>query len=336
MKRNFMHFTAFLLTCFVIHGWSAPTAQAGCDPLGCDPGTWTHASRTIYLPNYPNCPVDVGYQYRTCAGFIVEIRVYSYSYNPSDDPDCQDLDDDTQNPDGSINWGQIGQNFRDVLTQLTEDLFIDFYNNLPNQTAKDAYDCENGTTSKTYTGVWGSCVEYEFCFNSPGPFTVEISECSDLLCCLQETVYCWDSQTNSPKVTENFTPAPDDCGTPSLSINWPCITYGCVPFCEYEEQKGSNNTSPIEGQFGAIYNLRVAPNPAEAEATISYSLGEQTQVEIVLFDSFGRQVATVFSGRQSQGAHRVNLPAENLINGMYTFQVRANGESAAGSVILSR
>ncbi len=335
MKRNFMHVCTILFSFFVVMSFGVNSAQA-CDPLNCDPSPWTWTTRVVYLPDYPNCPITVGYRYRTCFGIITEIEVRSYSFTPSADPDCTDLSNDQQDAAGNPNWAEIGQTFRDLLTQLSEDLFVDFYNSLPNQAAKDAYDCENGTTNKTYTGVWGSCVEYEVCFNFPGPWTFEISECTDLLCCLQETTYCWDSQTNSPKVTETFTPAPDDCGTPSLSINWPCFTYGCVPFCEYEGQKGSKNASPIEGQFGTIYNLRVAPNPVEAEATITYSLSEQTEVEIVLFDSFGRQVATVFSGRQSQGAHRVNLPSENLINGMYTFQVRANGESATGSVILSR
>ncbi len=335
MKSNILRSLVMICCCAMIYSFNTETARA-CDPNNCDPEAWSWDTRIVYLPNYPNCPVTVDYQVRECFGVLVEVRVRGYSVSPSADPDCQDLIDDTQNPDGSTNWGQIGQNFRDLQTQLSEDLFEEFYNNLPTQAAKDVYDCETGSGTKTYAGIWGSCVEYELCLNDPGPWTFEITECSDLLCCLQETVVCWDSQTGQPKSIETFTPAPDDCGTPSLSINWPCLTYGCVPFCEYEEQKGSNNTSPIEGQFGTIYNLRVAPNPVEAEATISYSLSEQTQVEIVLFDSFGREVATVFSGRQSQGAHRVNLPAENLINGMYTFQVRANGESATGSVILSR
>ncbi len=336
MKFVLCRMIAILAVVVVSQCFTGPEAGADCDPLNCNPASWTSTTRTVYLPDYPNCPIDVGYRYRTCSGIITEIRVTNYSFDPSADPDCADLDSVHTGPTGDPAWGVIGQTFQELLTQLTEDLFVAQYN-LLSQADKDKFDCDTGSTTKTYTGVWGSCVEYEVCYLPDGSWVVTISdECSDLLCCLQTTTYCWDSQTNSPNLTETFTPAQDSCGTPTLSGSWPCFTYGCVPFCDSESSKGSSPTSPIEGQFGAIYNLRVAPNPAEAEATISYSLSEQTQVEIVLFDSFGREVATVFSGRQSKGAHRVNLPSENLINGMYTFQVRANGESAAGSVILSR
>ncbi len=333
MKETFRPVFLFAGICLFLLCLSEIHAES-CDPLNCDPESWTWKTRVVYLSEYPDCPIEVGYRERVCNGQVVEIRISSYSFLPSDHPDCEAFDSDQQNPDGSPDWATVGQNFRDLFKQLSIDLFVELYEGF-DPAVQELFHCGNGMTMQV-SGVWGSCVEYEVCFNFPEPITFSISECSDTLCCLQQTTFCWDPEKGEPVVAESFTPVPNDCGEPTSTLVWPCYTWGCVPFCEFEGGKGSINTSPIEGQYGTTYNLQVAPNPVEAEATISYSLSEQIHVEIVLFDAFGRQVATVFSGRQSKGAHRVNLPAENLINGMYTFQVRANGESATGSVILSR
>lgn len=317
----------------VFLGITLSSDACACDPLNCNPTIWNWKTRVVFLPDYPNCPIEVGYRERICNGIIIEVRVHSYSFLPSSDPDCQQFDNDQQNPDGSPDWTQIGRNFRDLYSQLVADLFEEFYTGLTDPDLKELYDCDGGAT-KQYSGVWGSCVEYEICFTFPGPWTVEISECSDLLCCLQETTICWDPNTNEPVVVETYTPVNEDCGDPELVLELPCIRYGCVPFCEDEVGKGSSFRSPIDGQFGTIHNLVVAPNPFETETSISYQLSEQTEVKIVLLDNFGREVITVFEGRQSKGLHRVNLQSDNLLNGMYTLQVRTRSVTATGSVIL--
>jgi hypothetical protein len=47
------------------------------------------------------------------------------------------------------------------------------------------------------------------------------------------------------------------------------------------------------------------PNPFNPQTFIAYRLAEDTNVNITVFDMLGRQVQTLFNGRQPAGSHRV-------------------------------
>lgn len=261
------------------------------------------------------------------------MRIVSYSFNPSDDPDCQDLLDDQQKPDGSPDWDEIGDTFVDLHLQLSKDLFEAFYNSLPSA-SQSAYHCGQGG-SKTYSSQWSPCVEYEVCF-SDGPWEVSINDCEENVCCLIETIYCWDTQTNEPVVTVNYFPQTGSCGDPQLGINFPCITYGCVPFCGSGKQSINEPGFQSAGDTGFIQYVNIAPNPFDSEATISYELLESADVEIKLYDMFGRQVISLPQGLQSSGSNSVSIHARNLPNGVYTFQIQAGEHRAGGQLNLAK
>ena len=72
---------------------------------------------------------------------------------------------------------------------------------------------------------------------------------------------------------------------------------------------------------------RSAPNPASGPATISFSVPEQTRVEIGVFDVLGRKIATLAEGQKEPGRHDVRLDAGALPSGTYFYRMSAEGFS---------
>ncbi len=77
--------------------------------------------------------------------------------------------------------------------------------------------------------------------------------------------------------------------------------------------------------------LSVYPNPAQAQATISFKLAQAERVGITLYDVLGRKVRTIAKHTFFDlGEHRVTLNTEQLPNGLYF--VRMETASAAKSL----
>lgn len=72
------------------------------------------------------------------------------------------------------------------------------------------------------------------------------------------------------------------------------------------------------------------PNPFNPTTTLRYSLPVDTPVRLMVFDAYGRQVATLMDGMQSAGTHSVLFDARNLASGMYVYRMEA------GQVVLTR
>ncbi|MDZ7338457.1 MAG: T9SS type A sorting domain-containing protein [candidate division KSB1 bacterium] len=67
------------------------------------------------------------------------------------------------------------------------------------------------------------------------------------------------------------------------------------------------------------------PNPCRATTAIRYVLPRESEVRLVVFDLLGRQVATVVKGTEGRGEHAVTFDFSNLPEGIYLYQVRADG-----------
>ncbi len=55
-----------------------------------------------------------------------------------------------------------------------------------------------------------------------------------------------------------------------------------------------------------------APNPFSTTTTLNYSMKQNAQATIVLYDIFGREVAVLANGMQSQGQHTLEINAQEL------------------------
>ena len=77
-----------------------------------------------------------------------------------------------------------------------------------------------------------------------------------------------------------------------------------------------------------------APNPVGTDALLRFSLARDARVRLVLFDVFGRRVATLADGPHAAGDHAVRWNASRAPSGAYL--VRLEELDADGSVASSR
>lgn len=61
------------------------------------------------------------------------------------------------------------------------------------------------------------------------------------------------------------------------------------------------------------------PNPFDGQTLIPYSLGEQTHVNLEVFDIVGNRVMTLVNGMQAAGNHNVSFNSDQLADGMYLY-----------------
>lgn len=76
----------------------------------------------------------------------------------------------------------------------------------------------------------------------------------------------------------------------------------------------------------AIFKLKCAPNPINDKATISFTLNNTSDIQIKLFDIFGKEIAIIKDNMYSPGQHYFSLyPDEyNLSSGLFLMQIKSN------------
>lgn len=67
------------------------------------------------------------------------------------------------------------------------------------------------------------------------------------------------------------------------------------------------------------------PNPFNPTTTISYSLPQDMQVRLTVFNLLGQQVATLVDSRQKAGVQNVTWDASRLASGTYLYRIVAQG-----------
>ncbi len=66
------------------------------------------------------------------------------------------------------------------------------------------------------------------------------------------------------------------------------------------------------------------PNPFNPSTMISFTLPEETQAKLVVYDILGNQVATLLDGVISKGEHEVEFSAAKLASGVYYYRLTAD------------
>ena len=78
------------------------------------------------------------------------------------------------------------------------------------------------------------------------------------------------------------------------------------------------------------------PNPFNPVATIGYTLAERSQVELVVYDVTGREVATLVNSTLNAGAYNATFQAEGLSSGVYFYRLTAGDFTAVNKMILMK
>ncbi len=86
---------------------------------------------------------------------------------------------------------------------------------------------------------------------------------------------------------------------------------------------------PPVSRPGMVGNFSVYPNPFNPETTIEFSLRQNVQVALEVFDLLGRRVALLVDERRPAGTHVVRFSTEGLSSGLYVCRLTAGGESVS-------
>ncbi len=83
------------------------------------------------------------------------------------------------------------------------------------------------------------------------------------------------------------------------------------------------------------FEFTVAPNPVSSNATITYNMPSQENVNITLYDELGNKVMTLVNNEVVEaGLNTINLDAANLTSGNYICKLNANGFNAVLKVVV--
>ena len=88
-------------------------------------------------------------------------------------------------------------------------------------------------------------------------------------------------------------------------------------------------SAPVVEHFGRDGLAVSRPHPVTTEATLGFTLAQESTVDVSLFDVAGRRVSTLTSGRFPAGEHVAHVNANSLTAGVYFAVLRANGVAVA-------
>ena len=76
------------------------------------------------------------------------------------------------------------------------------------------------------------------------------------------------------------------------------------------------------------------PNPFNPVTRIQYSLPSNGNVVMQVYDTRGREIATLIDEVKSAGKHEVEFNASNIPSGIYYYRLRMNGYTATNKMIV--
>ena len=71
------------------------------------------------------------------------------------------------------------------------------------------------------------------------------------------------------------------------------------------------------------------PNPFNPITTIQYSIPEEAEIELKIYNTLGKEVATIVKGNRSAGLYSVKFDGSNLSSGIYMYNLILNNKNVA-------
>ncbi len=95
-------------------------------------------------------------------------------------------------------------------------------------------------------------------------------------------------------------------------------------------------TISVEEYFANAQDLQLYnfPNPFSNSTTISYSLQEDTQVNITIMNSLGQQVAELENSYQQKGIHEINFNRDHLKQGIYFVMAITPSRTTTSKIVI--
>tara|TARA_R110002126_G_scaffold51598_2_gene140970 strand:+ start:62 stop:1438 length:1377 start_codon:yes stop_codon:yes gene_type:complete len=125
----------------------------------------------------------------------------------------------------------------------------------------------------------------------------------------------------------------------------------------YDKHSNENNTYYFSALSSGVYNLSTPkinlvtreekeeevylfelaqnyPNPFNPSTNISFTLADETDVKLEVFDILGKQVSVLVESKMLQGVHNISFNATNLNSGIYFYRITTNNWIATKKMVL--
>jgi len=96
----------------------------------------------------------------------------------------------------------------------------------------------------------------------------------------------------------------------------------------------TQNTSGVTLLEQNVFNVNVFPNPANDHTTLSYSLAENADVKIELYDISGKKELDVLNEKQNSGEYRELINLAGLKSGIYLAVIKTDGRASTQKLIV--
>jgi hypothetical protein len=84
------------------------------------------------------------------------------------------------------------------------------------------------------------------------------------------------------------------------------------------------------------YLFQNYPNPFNGKTAISYSISDETNVIIEVYNILGQKVATLINEVKSAGDHSIIFDAKDLDSGIYFYRLTTENHTQSNSMVLLR
>jgi len=106
------------------------------------------------------------------------------------------------------------------------------------------------------------------------------------------------------------------------------------------EQEDLEILASVDGQLEDAISS-IYPNPFSDEAHIEFSLDQGAELNVEIFDLFGKRISTLASGFHAAGAHKLTWNGNNQVgspaaDGVYMVVITSNGQKTIEKVVLAR
>ena len=126
------------------------------------------------------------------------------------------------------------------------------------------------------------------------------------------------------------------------------ITYSCNETIDFSpDMIMSSSMSQFELTFGLIQSgfdnesiteaeVKIYPNPFNRSATIKYSLSNESDVNIIIYDLYGNKIKTIEDQTHLSGSHTIEWTAQDVSQGTYYVKISINNELYVKRIVLMR
>lgn len=121
--------------------------------------------------------------------------------------------------------------------------------------------------------------------------------------------------------------------TISSDLNYLLATYADGTLILY---KTHNIVSVDENKYKGQLSIDNYPNPFSQSTSINFILAENFYGSLIIYDIFGNEIETIFSGYLDAGEHRYNWVASGRANGAYYYRLQVGNEMKTGVMVLDR